>query len=45
MDELTYHACPFLAYAVKLDLGQKGLSPIISVKLNDLDKKAIFPPR
>jgi len=23
MDELTYHACPFLAYAVKLDLGQE----------------------
>ena len=28
-----------------LKINKEGLCPIISVKLNDLDKKAIIPPR
>jgi len=40
MDELTYHVCPFLAYAVKLDLGQKGQA--ISLLIDKAERKFVF---
>ena len=40
MDELTYHACPFLAYAVKLDLGRKG--QVISHSIDKGERKFVL---